>query len=112
MIYRVVAADFSDEELRKLARRMKRRQARHPSFGGAFCTAGIAMDVPLPKKNLDHPRARFWFTEKGWKRSRQIMLTDMKERGVPFKVLCQKNPKRSQIVYQDEFQVAILPLKG
>lgn len=66
-------------------------------------------DIPFPR--LDHPRARFYFTETGWKRYGRNVYAAACRRGHRIRLIRRKNPARSQIVYSDPFQVAILPDK-
>ena len=76
---------------------------------GVF-TAGISEglgDIPFPR--LEQPRARFYFTEAGWERYGRHVYTAARARGHAIRVIRRKNPARSQIVYQDDYQVAILP---
>ena len=105
MIYRIVAEThdvaFDDES----------QQWHLVSAGlrGAF-TAGVTggfSGVPAPR--LANPRARFYFTEAGWKKFGQGVLAVAKEEGRMVRVIRRKNPPKSQIIYQDAYQVAILP---
>ena len=62
-----------------------------------------------PRHTKVNPRARFYFTEKGWELyGRQVQSLATKQ-GFDPRVERRKNPKRSQIVYEDAYQVAILP---
>ena len=79
-------------------------------FGGAWRAGGLDMgDLNVPRTRIRHSKAKFYFTEEGFKRYGPGIIADAKEQGVPLQVIRRKNPKRSQIVYQDEYQVAILP---
>lgn len=79
-------------------------------FGGAFDAAGLDMgDLPAP--DIDNPRARFYFTEAGFHKYGAVIIEDARRRGLVLRVEKQKNPSKSQIVYQDKWQVAILPEK-
>lgn len=105
MIYRVVAETFDivlDEA---------RQHSRLVSSGlrGAF-SAGVngAFDaVPTPR--LENSRARFYFTELGWKRFGAGVLAAARAEGRAVRVIRRKNPARSQILYQDAYQIALLP---
>jgi hypothetical protein len=79
-------------------------------FGGAF-TAGVAGWDDLPYPQIEHPRARFWFTEKGWKEYGRAVYDSAVAQGHVVRVLRQKNPPESRVVYRDRFQVAIVPPK-
>jgi hypothetical protein len=72
--------------------------------------AGVdGFDLKYP--GIANPRARFYFTEKGWRKiGRFVAVNASWERRV-VRVIRRKNPYKSQIVYQDELQVAILPRK-
>lgn len=108
MIYRIlidtVAFKFDEPTQRTL---------EYPSgtnLRGAF-TAGLSEglnDIPFPR--ITHPRARFYFTEAGWQKYGRQMCGAARQRGHTIRVLRRKNPDPSQIVYQDAYQVAILPL--
>lgn len=80
-------------------------------IGGVWAVGGLDIDVPFPK-GKHHPKARFYFTEAGWRRSRKMILAQAKEQGKKVRVECRKNPKRSEIVYQDKWQVSLLPNKN
>jgi hypothetical protein len=105
MIYRIIAETHDlvvDEEA---------QQSYLVSAGlrGAF-TAGVTggfENVPAPR--LTNPRARFYFTEAGWKQFGQAVLVAAQQEGRKVRVIRRKNPPKSQIVYQDAYQVAILP---
>lgn len=66
-------------------------------------------DIPYPR--LDHPKARFYFTEAGWKRYGRNVYAAARRRGHQIKLIRRKNPAPSQVIYRDAFQVAILPEK-
>ena len=70
---------------------------------GASATNGLSMP------HFDVPRARFWFTEAGWKRFGIAVVKDHEAAGLRVRVLRQKNPPESAIVYRDTWQVALLP---
>jgi hypothetical protein len=63
----------------------------------------------LPSPHFDVPRARFYFTERGWREVGRYLAGEGRRRGLVLKVIRRKNPRRSQIVYRDALQVAILP---
>jgi hypothetical protein len=65
----------------------------------------------LPSPDKVHPRARFYFTEAGFRRFGEEIIADAKAHGQVLRVEKRKNPSRSEIVWQDEWQVAILPAK-
>lgn len=76
---------------------------------GAF-SAGLSEgldDIPLPR--LDNPRARFYFTEAGWKRYGRNVYAAARRRGHRTRLIRRKNPAPSQVVYRDPYQLAVLP---
>lgn len=80
---------------------------------GAGAPLGAMMwELHLPAPDFDNPRARFWFTEQGWDRVGRALVAEGRRRGYVIKVIRRKNPRRSQIVYQDDLQLALLPLKA
>ena len=103
MIYRMLSGHIS---------RAKDRHGRPEQhrFGGAFSCGMLCPEMPAPDCDVN-PRARFWFTEYGWQQVRKDMLEQAREAGQAVKVIRRKNPKRSQVVYKDQWQVAILPDK-
>jgi hypothetical protein len=66
-------------------------------------------DMKLPR--ITNARARFYFTEAGWERVGRSVAANARQEGRVVKVIRRKNPETSQIVYQDELQVAIIPIK-
>jgi len=68
---------------------------------------GFAMKGP----RITNPRARFYFTEAGWEQVGKTVAANARREGRIVKVIRRKNPEASQIVYQDELQVAIIPIK-
>jgi hypothetical protein len=79
---------------------------------GAF-DAGISGECwrGLPAPALTNKRARFYFTERGWHEVGQHVYAEAKRRGHVVSVLRRREPLDSQVVYRDEWQVAILPDK-
>lgn len=108
MIYRILtgAADaywnpFTQEYVRELS----------PLIGAGSTLGSMMWELHLPAPDFDNVRARFWFTERGWDRFGRPLVAEGRRRGYVMKVIRRKNPRRSQIVYQDQWQVALLPLK-
>lgn len=79
-------------------------------LGAGFANLGDFGDLPAPA--LTNPRARFWFTESGWREYGRYLLADAYRTGRVFRLLQQKNPPDSAVVYRDKWQVALLPVKG
>lgn len=86
-------------------------QWHFPRFGGCFAYGALDIDVPVPNCKSIHDRARFYFTELGYKRNAHIILACAKERGQVLKVIRLKEPDESRVVYRDKWQVAVLPQK-
>ena len=61
--------------------------------------------------DLRNPRARFYFTERGWRRFGRKVAAEARCRGHVVKIVRRKNPLPSQIAYADPWQVALLPEK-
>lgn len=107
MIYRILAdatAYITDPATGEL-----RQVPAGTDLRGVFM-AGVSEgmgDIPFPK--LSNPRARFYFTEAGWQQYGRHVYAAALRRGHAVRVIRRKNPARSQIAYQDEYQVAILP---
>ena len=78
--------------------------------GGLFNGLGDTMDeLGLPAPSITTSRARFYFTEIGWRRVGLAVAADARRRGHVIRVVRRKRPRPSQIVYRDLLQVAILP---
>ena len=103
MIYRIlVDSCLYDEQL----------QTDPGPLRGAWnsCHLSYLMDeLGLCVPDVRNKRARFYFTEKGWRQVGRLLASEARKRGHTIKVLRLKNPKRSQIVYADDLQIAILP---
>jgi hypothetical protein len=82
----------------------------HGVLRGGWVAGLSGFDMPYP--DLQHPRTRFYFTERGWREIGKSIAAQARSEGHAVRVLRRKNPLPSQIVYQDELQVAILPNKG
>lgn len=110
MIYRILAdatAYITDPETNE-----QRCIPAGTDLRGVFM-AGVSEgmgDIPFPR--LSNPRARFYFTEKGWQKYGRHVYAAALYQGHAVRVIRRKNPARSQIAYQDEFQVAILPQRA
>lgn len=76
---------------------------------GAFMAGIFGFNLVVP--SFENPRARFYFTEAGWKQVGKIVAANARREGRVVKVIRQKNPHKSQIVYRDDLQVAIVPRK-
>jgi hypothetical protein len=83
-----------------------------PLLGAGSTLGGVMWALHLPAPDFDNPRARFWFTEAGWDKVGREVVAEGRRRGYVIKVIRRKNPRRSQIVYRDAWQVALLPLRA
>jgi hypothetical protein len=80
-----------------------------PMLGAGSTLAGLMWELHLPAPDLTNDRVRFWFTERGWDRFGRALASEGRRRGYVVKVIRRKNPRRSQIVFADAWQVALLP---
>src|SRR5260370_21618805 len=76
--------------------------------GAGDCFGDIMFARGLRAPLIQNPRARFYFTERGWDRVRRFVASDAQKKGFLMRVIRRKNPPASQIVYQDDFQIALL----
>ena len=79
-------------------------------FGGCFYCGCLGMSE-LKAPSFDNRRAKFYFTEEGFHKHGPEIIAQAKHDGVPLKVIKEKNPSPSRIIYQDRWQLAILPEK-
>ncbi len=108
MIYRLLS-DREEAVFDEATGLVERFGPSGSGMGGVF-SAGVGEgfhDMPFPL--IEHPRARFWFTEDGWKSYGRHVHDAAVRRGHVVRVIRRKNPPRSQVVYRDRYQVAILP---
>jgi hypothetical protein len=75
-------------------------------FGAVMFLHGLR--APL----IQNPRARFYFTERGWNKVGRFVAGYARKKGFLMQVIRRKNPSASQIVYQDDRQMALLPSNG
>ena len=104
MIYRILV-DTTREKRDPTTQTLR----EYPCLRGAF-TGGVTegfRDLPTP--NITNRRARFYFTEAGWELFGRHVAADARQQARVVRVLRRKQPRPSQIVYQDAYQVAILP---
>jgi hypothetical protein len=78
-------------------------------IGAGSVLGGTMWERRLPAPDFDNPRARFYFTEKGWRRVGRYVAAAGRQSGHVVQVIRRKNPRRSEIVFQDDLQVALLP---
>ena len=109
MIYRIltgVTDEWWDADEQAYARRPL------PMAGAGRTLGGMMWELHLPAPAINNERARFWFTERGWDRFGRELVAEGRRMGYVVKVIRRKNPRRSRIVYADEWQMALLPARG
>jgi hypothetical protein len=109
LIYRILTST-NNEYWNPWTQEYKREPS--PLLGVGSTLGGMMWELHLPAPDFDNRRTRFWFTARGWDRFGRALVAEGRRCGYVVKVIRRKNPRRSQIVYQDEWQVALLPLKG
>jgi hypothetical protein len=77
-------------------------------IGAGHCFAEVMFARGLHAPLIQNPRARFYFTERGWDRVGRFVAREARRKGFLIRVIRRKNPPTSQIVYRDDFQVALL----
>src|SRR5262245_25820574 len=109
MIYRILIDTLAYEV--DAATQIMREYPSGTNLRGAF-TAGLSQgldDIPFPR--ITNERARFYFSETGWRKYGRRMYAAARQRGHTIRIIRRKNPAKSQIVFQDAYQVAILPAR-
>ena len=110
MIYRIQIDEgvweFVEEEDNHM---VTRYHLRGPS--GELSDVMWELNLPVPKTNFVSHRARFYFTERGWKQIGRHLAAEAKRRGHVVKVIRRKNPADANIAYADELQIALLPAR-
>ena len=100
MIYRFLSAySYPD--------RNNKKKTIYGRFGGAWCCGNLEMNMEAPKRPVN-PKAKFYLTELGYRKFSKDIIRSAKQYKQPLKVIKRKNPKRSQVVFRDKYQVAIL----
>lgn len=109
MIYRILVdtkEHFWDEASKQWLWRPSGTKLRGVFMAGL--SEGLG-DIPFP--HITSPRARFYFTELGWKQYGRHVYNAAIRHGHAVRVIRRKNPRESRVVYRDPYQVAILPDK-
>lgn len=65
-------------------------------------------NMPGPTRHIFHPRARFFFTEKGWKKYGKHILASLMKTEARVQVLSVKE-NSIEVDYKDKWQVAARP---
>lgn len=68
-------------------------------------------DYGIRAPRFENKKARFYFTEEGWRRAGRFIAAEAKRVGHVVRCTCRKEPAPSQVVFRDENQVAILPAR-
>lgn len=76
---------------------------------GAAGYGFLMEELPVPA--ITNRRTRFYFTRKGWHTFGRHIYWAARRRGQTVQVRRRARPPASQIVYEDEYQLAILPPK-
>lgn len=66
-------------------------------------------DLPVP--TITNRRARFYFKLKGWHKFGQHIYWAARKRGHTVQLQRRSRPPGSRIIYEDEYQLAVLPPK-
>ncbi len=109
MIYRILA-DCKVEQWDAAANRFQwipGHLVRVPRMCGGFYAMLQGFNLQYPE--ITEPRARFYFTERGWQELGREIVAKAKSEGHIVRVLRRKDPSDSQIIYKDDLQLAILP---
>lgn len=119
MIYRIIT-DFRmvqgtfDPEQREFVSQWivpeKREYQRMTGAGDCFGDIMFAHGLRAPL--IQKPRARFYFTERGWDKVGRFVASEAQRRGFLMRVIRRKNPPASQIAYRDDLQIALLHSKA
>lgn len=65
----------------------------------------------IASPSIENEKARFYFTEAGWRRAGRVIAVEARRSGHVIRVIRRKEPSTSQVVFRDEFQVAVLPIR-
>lgn len=103
MIYRLIVDECVDGEVTGQGRMGGLTNSHHLSY--------LLDELGIRAPGFDNKKASFYFTEAGWRVAGSIIAVEARRRGHTVRCIQRKNPLRSQIVYADEVQVAILPAR-
>jgi hypothetical protein len=89
-----------------------------PSGHGRLCglvnshfLSGLMDQLGISSPSIENEKARFYFTEAGWRRAGRVIAVEARRCGHVIRVIRRKEPSTSQVVFRDEFQVAVLPIR-
>ncbi len=71
----------------------------------------ILDELRIRMPSIENMRARFYFTEAGWRRAGRVIAGEARHCGHVVRCVRRKEPDASQVVYRDEDQIAILPAR-
>lgn len=101
MIYRIVV----DECLEGIPS----GQGRLGGLVNSHFLSGLMDQLGVHSPSIENEKARFYFTELGWRKAGRVIAVEARRCGHVARVIRRKEPNASQVVYRDELQVAILP---
>src|SRR4051812_460849 len=76
---------------------------------GAYVASAPANWSGLRYPHVSNRRLRFFFTEKGWKKIGRFIAAEASANERVVRVIRQKTPPASAVLYRDDLQVGILP---
>lgn len=85
------------------------RKERAMRGAGSGETGAMMERMGLRGPSVRSRRARFYFTEAGWRRFGRQIAAEAGRLGFVVRVEKRKEPRRSQVIYRDQFQLALLP---
>lgn len=118
MIFRIQIDGFTPEDAHLLAMVYSATGELPKADSGKGVMTGLMgnprlnqmmIELGLPKPDVSNPRARFYFTAAGWRRFGRILFSEARQLGHVMKMVSHRDPLPSQIVYEDKYQIAILP---
>ena len=89
-----------------------KRIARRLAGGSNGRLAVVMFARGLRSPSITNRRARFYFTERGWRKVGRHVTAEARRMGHVVKVIRCKEPDRSQVIYRDNLQLALLPRKS
>lgn len=105
----MVQGEYDPEQKKYVAQWVIPAKRQYQEMTGAGdCFGEIMFACGLRAPLIQNPRARFYFTERGWDKVGRFVASDARKKGFLMRVIRRKNPSPSQIVYQDDFQIALL----
>jgi hypothetical protein len=107
MYYRIVCNQLSYIPVRGNDLKLKWVPVVDGNLGGAT-QAIFYFSCRAPR--IRNRRAYFWFTARGWKKSNDFMIQQLRQAGVAYQVKTIKRVPKSAIIYRDADQVAVLGL--